>query len=165
MGQKLGRTFVNRYTGQPVGIDLDRSLNASDVPKVLAHEIGHAIDQIAGNIPTKGLSRELKAVYNTLNNPNRAGADAVSWGKPFRPQDLGHEGDEVGREYIVEAIRAYMADPNYLKTVAPNVARAIRAINDHPTLSKFIQFNTVAGLLGGRALSGGNEQEDSSTFR
>jgi hypothetical protein len=28
---------------------------------------------------------------------------------------------------MAEAIRAYMADPNYLKTVAPKTAAAIRA--------------------------------------
>jgi hypothetical protein len=40
-----------------------------------------------------------------------------------------------------------MADPNYLKTVAPKTAAAIRAaVNAHPTLSKIIQFNSIAGL-------------------
>jgi hypothetical protein len=40
-----------------------------------------------------------------------------------------------------------MADPNYLKTVAPKTAAAIReAANSHPVLSKIIQFNTLAGL-------------------
>ena len=40
-----------------------------------------------------------------------------------------------------------MADPSYLKTVAPKTAAAIReAVNSHPILSKIIQFNTLAGL-------------------
>jgi hypothetical protein len=46
---------------------------------------------------------------------------------------------------MAEAIRAYMADPNYLKTVAPKTAAIIRAaVNSHPTLSKIIQFNAIA---------------------
>jgi hypothetical protein len=45
-------------------------------------------------------------------------------------------------------IRAYLADPNYLKTVAPKTAAAVReAVNSHPVLSKIIQFNTMAGPL------------------
>jgi hypothetical protein len=45
---------------------------------------------------------------------------------------------------MAEAIRAYMADPNYLKTVAPKTAAAIRkAVNAHPFLSKVIQFNAL----------------------
>jgi hypothetical protein len=48
-----------------------------------------------------------------------------------------------------EAIRAYLADPNYLKTVAPKTAARIReAVNTHPTLSKIIQFNAIAGTTG-----------------
>jgi hypothetical protein len=47
---------------------------------------------------------------------------------------------------MAEAIRAYMWDPNYLKTVAPKAAARIREfVNTNPQLSKFIQFNAVAG--------------------
>jgi hypothetical protein len=47
---------------------------------------------------------------------------------------------------MAEAIRAYLADPNYLKTVAPKTAAAVReAVNSHPILSKIIQFNTMVG--------------------
>jgi hypothetical protein len=151
MGQDLGRTFVDRHTGEPLAIHLSDDLAADDAAKVLAHEIGHAIDDIAGNIPTKGLSGELEGVYNTLQNPNRTrgGTDAASRAKPVRPQDLRYKPEEVPREYIVEAIRAYMADPNYLKTVAPETARAIRAaVNANPRLSKIIQFNSLAAAAG-----------------
>ncbi len=79
------------------------------------------IDQLAGQIPTAGLSKELRQIYDTLNNPNRSrgGLEAASWGKRFVPDALGYNGDDIPREYTVEAIRAYMADPNYLKTVPP----------------------------------------------
>jgi hypothetical protein len=151
MGQNPGRTVLNRYTRQPEAIHLRDDLAADDAVKVLAHEIGHAIDDTAGNISTQGLSGELAGVYNTLLNRNRtpAGTDAAPWAKPVRPEDFGYPPEEVPREYIVEAIRAYMADPNYLKTVAPETARAIRApVNANPRLSKIIQFNSLAAAAG-----------------
>ena len=50
---------------------------------------------------------------------------------------------------MAEAVRAYMADPNYLKTVAPRTAKAIRAaVNSHPRLRDIIQFNALAALAG-----------------
>ena len=56
---------------------------------------------------------------------------------------------------MAEAIRAYMADPNYLKTVAPEVAARIRAaVNTDPILSPHIQFNSLAGLLAAGAGGG-----------
>lgn len=43
---------------------------------------------------------------------------------------------------MAEAIRAYLANPNYLKTVAPDVAARIRSsVNANPELSPHIQFN------------------------
>jgi hypothetical protein len=51
---------------------------------------------------------------------------------------------------MAEAIRAAIADPNYMKTIAPKVYEAIAdAVNSHPFLSKIIQFNALAALLGG----------------
>ena len=116
---------------------------------VYGHELGHVIEEIAGQIPTKGLSDELKGVYNSLNNPNRArgGLDAAPTARPMTPQRRGYDSENVPREYMAEAIRAYMTDPNYFKTVAPKTAAAIRAkVNAHPTLSKIIQFNAFGGL-------------------
>jgi hypothetical protein len=143
-----GATLLDRVTARPLEVQLNRNLQPGKAMMVHAHENAHVIDQLAGVIPTKGLSLELKDVYNTLNNPNRAegGAEAASWGRRFTPEALGFKGDEISREYMAEAIRAYMTDPNYLKTVAPKSAAAIReAVNAHPTLSKIIQFNTVGG--------------------
>jgi hypothetical protein len=145
----FGRTVLSLGTGQPTGIELRAGMRPDKAEMVYAHELGHVIDEIAGQIPTKGLSDELKGVYNSLNNPNRTrgGLDAAPAATPMTPQRHGYDSEAVPREYMVEAIRAYMTDPNYFKTVAPKTAAAIRAaVNAHPTLSKIIQFNAVAGL-------------------
>ena len=55
---------------------------------------------------------------------------------------------------MAEAIRAYLTDPNYIKTVAPKTAARIRAhFNVHPEISKSIQFNTLAGPAAAAALA------------
>lgn len=146
----VGRVAVHPVTGRPLGVALSNKLTPEDLPKVYGHEIGHVIDQLAGEIPTKGLSDELKAVYNTLNNPNRTrdGAEAATFGKPWTPAAGGHKGDDVPREWVAEAIRAYMADPNYLKTVAPKTAAAIRkAVYANPNSRTIIQFNSIGGTV------------------
>ena len=48
---------------------------------------------------------------------------------------------------MAEAVRGYMLDPNYLKTVAPKTAARIREyVNGNPALNKTIQFNSLAGV-------------------
>ena len=69
---------------------------------------------------------------------------------------------DADRELWAEAIRAYMYDPTYIKTVAPDVAFMIRDhVNRNSSLRKTIQFNavpTIVGVgglgLGAAALSG-----------
>jgi len=148
----------DRRSGQITdnAILLSDRLTREQLPRVYGHEIGHVIDQLAGEIPTRGLSGELKALYNTLNNPNRTGGEAASWGRPSTPQASGYSDGEVPREFMAEAIRAYMADPNYLKTEAPKTAAAIRAaVNANPEVSRIIQFNMggspLAAALAGPA--------------
>jgi hypothetical protein len=135
---------------------------------VAAHEIAHGINDRAGrfrgvrlgnSIPIgSGQSTELKTIYNDLNNRQLADARArnpdvdpaeVYWGTGFTPRDRGYSAVQAPSEYMTEAIRAYLADPNYLKTVAPRVAAAIRkAVNAHPELSRIIQFNSALATLG-----------------
>ena len=82
----------------------------------------------------------MKGVYNTLNTGRERTRQLTG------PQHFRYKGDDISREYVAEAIRAYMADPNYLKTVAPNTAARIREfVNENPRLSKTIQFNSLAG--------------------
>lgn len=56
---------------------------------------------------------------------------------------------------IAEEIRAYMADLNYLKTVAPRTAVTIgKFVNYDPCLNKIIQFNSVAVPVGIAMMNG-----------
>lgn len=130
---------VDRRSGElgPGRILIDRSLPAQQASRVLGHELAHAIDELSGQIGSAGLNEELRAVYNTLNNPSQSPR-----AKPMGPENFKYKGADVQRELVAEAIRAYMTDPNYLKTVAPKTAAAIRkAVNSNPRLNKIIQFN------------------------
>ena len=157
-------------------IFIQHNLTPTTKDRVVAHELGHAVDYFAGHgqgIPTTGiLNSELKPVYNSLNNHNRGrpgtaeAGEAASWAKPVRPEHFSYKGGDVPAEYMAEAIRAYMQDPNYLKTVAPETAARIRQyVNTHPRLSEVLQLNTLApfaaapiayGLLSAPPADGGS---------
>jgi len=94
-GNDLGSVSVDLRTRLPTDIALSRKLDPVENPgkhaRVYAHEIGHVIDQLAGEIPTANITTELKALYNTLNNPNRGRGkksdEAATWGGTRRPED------------------------------------------------------------------------------
>src|SRR6266702_3217623 len=169
-----GSVGAYRVTRGPDGPERGITVLGSLVPatknKVVAHEFGHAIDDLAGEIDTEPLMAELRRVYNTLNNPSRATTPGTgrygpqtgeaARGRPYTPEDAGYRGKNVSREYIAEAIRAYIADPNYLKTVAPKTAATIRKfVNDNPRLNKVIQFNSVAVPVGIDATNGDSNDD------
>lgn len=125
------------------------NLAPGQAARVISHESGHAIDEAAGQIDTRGLSQELKQVFHDL-------ATGMQGRQKLRtePQHLGYNAEEVPRELMAEAIRGYMTDPNYLKSVAPKSAQRIRDfVNTHPRLSKIIQFNALAGITATNPLS------------
>ncbi len=138
-------------TGRDYFINYDKNLPPPKAASVQAHEIAHGIDELAGRIDTSGLKGELQTVYHDLNNPNPSPT-----AKQWTPQAAGYKGSDVDREYIAEAVRAYMTDPNYMKTVAPNTAVAIRkAVNSNALISGTLHFNSLAPFLltaGGSAL-------------
>lgn len=123
-------------TGDTVrSILFDRTLPTETGQRVLAHELGHAIDEAARQVPTEGLNTPLRAIYNDLNNPQ-------TYGRPFGPEQAGYNQPFVQRELMAEALRAYLADPNYIKATAPEVAVRIRQhVNQNPQLRSVIQFN------------------------
>jgi hypothetical protein len=95
---------------------------------------------------------ELRRVYADLNTPPGAA-------EPIMPESFGYRGGDVRSELVAEAIRAYMADPNYLKSVAPKTAGAIRkAANEHEQVRRAIEFNAV-GIPVGIGVAGGSEKE------
>lgn len=156
---QLVRT-IDRRSGEPeYSILLRRDLSDSQLPRVAAHEVSHLIDEIAGDIPVSGLKNDLRRIYNDLNtapsdwrmvHQERSGIPI----KPkyqMTPETFGYaKGEKSDRELMAEALRAYMADPNYLKTVAPKTAARIREfVNRNPRLSKIIQFNAIPAALGG----------------
>jgi len=145
LGKDLGRvvkTTDRRSGNSEYEIWVRRGLSARDVPLVTAHEVSHLIDDLAGKIPTDGLSRELYQVYNTLNTGKERTRNLT------RPRDIGYSESEEPGELMAEAVRAYMWDPNYLKTVAPKTAARIREfVNANPQLSKVIQFNAIGGAV------------------
>ncbi len=131
---------------------------------IMAHMTGHILDYRAGTlrhdavsgqavkaIDQENIDGELRYVYNDLNNislnearstdPNVAPADKPEY-SGFGPEQKGCLGADARAELMAESIRAYLQNPNYLKTVAPNVAARIRAaVNPHPELKYVIQFN------------------------
>lgn len=138
LGRDVGRLVkdTDRRSGNnQYDILLRRDLNEAQLPRVAAHETSHLIDDLAGTIATDGLNSQLRTIYNDLNNPQ-------GHGKKFGPEQHRYSGANINRELMAEAIRAYMADPNYIKTVAPDVAARIRAhVNANPKLQDTIQFN------------------------
>jgi len=138
-------------------------LNVADAERVSAHMLGHLLDCRAGMISAThaneesqggcqdNLSEELRYVYNDSNNaalnearrldPGLRPHDAPEY-QGFGPEQRACYGADALAELVAEAIRAYMQNPNYLKTVAPNVAARIRAaVNTNPNLNRIIQFN------------------------
>jgi hypothetical protein len=156
MGQDLGYTRVSD-TGQPLYIRLRDDVAPGQMERVYAHELGHVIDQLTGDEKfTKDLLEELPGIYNTLNNPMRSlddVAEAHPLGGLFTPLHHGYPVEEARRELWAEAIRANLVNPNYIKTVAPKTAAAIRAAaRENPRLAGIIQFNSALAPVVGAGL-------------
>lgn len=142
-----GATDYNPATKKPTGIEISEDIARKKLlDNVHGHEIGHAIDQMAGEIPTEGLEKELREMYHTTTSGYLVSP------RQYGPENYGYDLENTPRELMAEAIRSYMENPNYIKTVAPNVAAQIRAhVNANPNINKVIQFNAQgpgSALLG-----------------
>lgn len=181
----LPRRTVGTYDPNTGQILVYKDLPAETKDMVAAHEMAHGINHKAGDfvgprranmIPVKaGMPSELKTIYNDLNNPNLAKARAnnpdvdpakVYWGTGFTPErNFGYSKAEAPSELMAEAVRAYLANPNYMKTVAPRTAAQIREWwNSHPTLSKYLQFNSLAGAAGAGLAAGATPPTSEDAF-
>jgi hypothetical protein len=143
----LGDTRYDTQTFEPAEVRIRSDLRPDLRRKVEAHELSHVIELIAKFIPVEPHRAQLRSIYNTLNNPSRTrdGLDAAP-GSVFVPlqRNRAYSGWSGDRELMAEAIRAYLVDPNYIKTVAPELAGAIRdAANSNPILAPVIQFNNL----------------------
>ncbi|WP_188608697.1 hypothetical protein [Chelatococcus reniformis] len=131
-----------------------RDLSPRAAERVIAHEIGHIIDQYSGyRIRQPHIEIELYQNYDNLLLGRRHPYNVP--GPYMGPESRGYTAKMIWPELVAEAIRAYMTNPNYFKATAPNAAAEIRqAVNRHPKLSKVIQFNTstpagsIAGAIG-----------------
>jgi len=102
------------------------------------------------------MENELATIYNDFNNPMLARARAAnpdidprqsSFFQNFSPTDRGYPKSKVNEERWAEAFRAYLTDPNYIKTVAPNVAVYVReAWNSNPELARILHLNSLGPL-------------------
>jgi len=138
-GQFVGFELQSRPHGY---IFVNRNLPLSERKLTTAHEFGHAIDFFANEFSKKLTQQEiteLRAVYGTL----KSGLEQYHFF--WQPEEYGYEPNQVNRELVAEGLRAYMANPNYFKTVAPKTAAKIRAeVNANPHLKSAIQFNSLA---------------------
>jgi len=137
---------------QPGQVSIDESLDPRSRHLVASHELGHVLKLLARPFLNDDAQKEMRALYNTMNNPNRTPDDRDALpGWDVTPELYGYSPktgrngiNKVEEEYYAEAFRAYMMNPNFVKTVAPNMASAFRrAVNSHPRLRRVIQFNSL----------------------
>lgn len=152
------RGDFGRYWHADRLIGIDQRLPFEQAGRVFSHELGHAIDKFTfgQGIPTDGLRKELSRIYEDLNT-----AGNFKPGRGATPKTLKYRPDEHDSELMAEAIRAYLTDPNYIKTVAPKTAARIREyVNTNPNLNRVVQFNQFApAALGGGLLMQQEEQK------
>jgi len=149
---ELGPDEVGRYYPsqvpeiEPRQIVYHGGMNAGDKTRVVAHETGHAIDDMIGfleirakNDPT--IRKQLEQVFSDMAPARLGMADNAK----VLPKDLGYSAAEEYGELAAEFIRAYKTNPNYVKSVAPDVAKLVRVLaNENPGVKKGIQFNALA---------------------
>lgn len=151
--KEMPKGFRAAYLGDPQENGPPRAriyvaTKARDRDIVIAHEFAHAIDHFTGMLLSSSLTpeeiSELRAVYGAVKSQPRNGPKA-------QPEHFGYGGKDINRELAAEGLRAYMADPNYFKTVAPKTAAKIRdLVNENPYLKDALQFNSLGaiGLIG-----------------
>lgn len=139
----LPKRAVGTYDPRTSAIKIADDLDGTDKHIALTHELGHAITSWPSNVDFSKHEKAARRIYHDL-----------AYGRPAKvkseirdPEYYGYKKSEVPDELWAEATRAYMQDPNYIKTVAPALAKEIRKLNDVKGLRDILQFNTpMAGL-------------------
>jgi hypothetical protein len=140
--------YLPRHDLQGNPVQPQIAINAEIPPEqkvfALGHETGHALHDLANRFSLSSfhaLEPQAERVYSTVNT----GRERLR--RPKLPQDFGYSDSEAPYELAAEVFRSYLSNPNYLKTVAPDLAAWVRSlVNSHPQLSRFIQFNGLGGL-------------------
>ena len=141
-----GRYYPPSVTNEKRHIGINETLLRADRPRVEAHELGHALDEITGWASSQMETgskemQQLRMVYGRLRTD-----DDERW-FTRQPEYYGYRKHEIKRELFADGLGIYLSHPNFFKSVAPDAARLIRElVNEHPVLSKIIQFNSVAGV-------------------
>ncbi|MGB0697689.1 MAG: hypothetical protein ACPGOY_18710, partial [Rhodospirillaceae bacterium] len=136
-----GRIRISPDTNQPRSVAIDKSLKKDEQLKALAHELGHAIDELSQQISTKGIIKELNQIYSF-------GAEGkFRERKLYTPSAAGYNEKETPRELMAEAIRQYLIAPDLMNEKFPATAKRIRdAVNNRSELSNIIQLNSTAAI-------------------
>lgn len=113
----------------------------------LAHETGHAIDSWPHKADISKHTKAAREIYSDL----ATGQPQIIPSKRTGPEHFGYPRAQIMPELMAEAIRAYLTDPNYVKSVSPALAKEIRKLNDVRGLNKLVQFN--AESIGPQPLS------------
>jgi len=153
---KMPDGAVGAYTGgvKPV-IRLASDLMPEKVPSVFAHEVGHHLHEAlplksSGSIDAHAAG--FRRVYQDQNVPMTSRKIDAN----VAPERYGYKGSDVNAEYWADALRAYIQNPNYIKSTAPKLAKELRdLVNNNPQLRKTIQLNQAAPAVGAGLLGGG----------
>lgn len=163
IGGDAGRFTTQKGTTLDPKIELSTALDRVQAPKVLAHELAHALDKLSGDVQGAGVQAELRHIYDFLNNRQGQSVAPRAAKHQHTPAVDKYAPDKHRDEMWAEAIRLYMIDPNTIKTIAPNVAAKIRAhFNGREGFKNIVQFNSLLGATGagGAALYyGGKDSE------
>jgi len=151
--RELPRNSFGEYVPSIGEVRIRDGMSPEATGLTLAHETGHLLDDTLRfrnrPIDLEGSAVAARKVYSDL-----AGGDLDAiMPRHFRtPAMFGYSQAQARDEYIAEALRAYMQNPDYMKRTAPKLAAAIRgSVNADPHVSKFIQFNAplVPGIIAG----------------
>ena len=89
---RSGTAVFDGVDGAPLRVTLCNKLDETGTGRVLGHEVGHVIDQLAGEIPVSGHAEALASLYNTLNTRRERTT------KLMGPKHLGYKSEEAPRE-------------------------------------------------------------------
>ena len=157
---ELPKKAVGSYTPSFNRIKIADDLPDDQASIALSHELGHAIDAQSrrGVVFADKYGPRAKKIYHDLRTGN------VAETRPSRmasPETDGYKLSDRPGELSAEFIRAYLTNPNYVKSIAPAAAKMLRdLINSDPGLSKYIQFNALAPTVIGGATAASAASSD-----